>query len=68
MKTEKNRLNKTMTGHGAKRQIFGCVLLSVGLLDSMLTLKGGLGPDAYNFVMMLFGAIFLASGIRARGG
>ncbi|MFQ5735579.1 MAG: hypothetical protein ACE5GY_01805 [Thermodesulfobacteriota bacterium] len=48
---------------GAGKQFFGCVLLSLGLLNTMLTIKGGLEPDFFNYLLMLSGILFLATGI-----
>lgn len=48
---------------GAGKQFFGVVLLSLGLLNSMLTLKAGLEPDWFIYLLMGGGAAFLATGI-----
>ncbi len=53
---------------GAGAQFFGCVLLSVGLLNTMLTIKGGLEPDLFNYLIMVGGSLLLGAGIwQARG-
>lgn len=48
---------------GVKKQFFGCVLLFLGLLNSMLALKAGLEPDYFNYFIVLTGGVFLAAGI-----
>ena len=44
-------------------QFFGCVLLSLGLLNTMLTIKGGLEPDLFNYLMVISGSLLLATGV-----
>ncbi len=51
---------------GVKRQVSGCVLLSLGLLNLMLTLKAGLRLDTYNFIILASGALLLLSGLLAK--
>ena len=54
---------------GAGMQFFGCVLLSLGLLNTMLTIKGGLEPDLFNYLMVVSGSLLLAAGVwQARRG
>ncbi|MBI5643415.1 MAG: hypothetical protein HY954_08075 [Deltaproteobacteria bacterium] len=48
---------------GAGKQFFGCVLLGLGLLNTLLTLKAGLSPDIFNYALMISGAVFLSAGI-----
>lgn len=48
---------------GIKRKIFGASLLSVGLLNSMLTLKSGIAPDAFNYLIVVGGVIVFCSGL-----
>ena len=48
---------------GIIKQFLGVVLLSIGLLNAMLTLKGALEPDWFNYVLMGLGAALLAGGV-----
>ena len=50
-------------GAGALKQFFGCVLFFLGLLNTMLTFKGGFEPDPFNYLLMLSGAVILAIGV-----
>ncbi|MBI5901991.1 MAG: hypothetical protein HZB84_00700 [Deltaproteobacteria bacterium] len=50
---------------GIKRQFLGCVVLFLGVLNTMLTLKGGLPPDIFNYMLIMIGAGILGSGILA---
>lgn len=50
---------------GIKRQFLGCVLLFLGMLNMMLTAKGGLEPDVFNYMLVIIGAGVLGSGIWA---
>ncbi len=60
---------KTDTGkivrskRGVILQLFGVVLFSLGLLNTMLTLKGGLEPDRFNYILIILGGVFIASGV-----
>lgn len=47
---------------GVKKQFFGVVLISLGLLNTMLTMKASLEPDWFNYMLVVFGAAFLAVG------
>lgn len=49
-------------GKGVIKQLLGVVFLSLGFLNSMLTLKGGLEPDRFNFALLGIGAVLLAIG------
>ena len=51
---------------GVKRLILGLVLLSLGLLNSMLALKAGLKLDAFNLAILSLGAVGLLSGLLAK--
>lgn len=44
-------------------QLFGVVLFSLGFLNTMLTLKGGLEPDGFNYILIVLGGVFIASGV-----
>ncbi len=48
---------------GVKSRLFGCVLLGLGILNTMLSLKGGLAPDLFNFLLIVSGGILLGSGV-----
>ena len=51
-------------GRGAGRQLIGVTFLSLGLLNAMFTLKGGMEPDAFIYVFLFLGACFLVAGLR----
>jgi len=44
--------NKERPVRGIKRKILGISLLSVGLLNTMLTLKAGTTPDGFNYIVV----------------
>jgi len=48
---------------GAGLQFFGCVLLSLGLLNTMLTIKAALAPELFNYLIIVSGALLLAAGV-----
>ncbi|MBI1913095.1 MAG: hypothetical protein HYS21_14000 [Deltaproteobacteria bacterium] len=48
---------------GIKRQFFGCVLLSLGFLNTLLSVRAGVEPGWFNYLMIIFGSIFLGTGI-----
>ena len=48
---------------GAGMQFFGCVLLSLGLLNTMLSIKGGLAPALFNYLLVVSGSLLLAAGV-----
>lgn len=51
---------------GVKTKIFGFILMALGVLDSLLTLRGGV--PAYEYLLLiLFGACVFAIG-AVRGG
>lgn len=51
---------------GVKTKIFGFILMALGVLDSLLTLRGGI--PAYEYLLLiLFGACVFAIGV-VRGG
>ncbi len=51
---------------GVKRQLFGAMLLSVTVLNSMLALKAGAQLGAFNIITLSIGAVLLASGVFAK--
>ncbi len=51
---------------GVKRQLFGAVLLSVTVLNSMLALKAGATLGLFNLAILSLGAALLASGLLAK--
>ncbi len=59
----KRRRRPDRTPRGVKKQFFGVVLLSLGLLNTMLSLKTGIEPDVFNYFLVLAGAIILSVGI-----
>lgn len=52
---------------GVIPRLFGVVLFSLGILNTMLTLKGGIEPDWFNYVLMGLGSAFLAVGVWLSG-
>lgn len=51
---------------GVKTKIFGFIIMSLGLLDSLLTLRGGV--PAYQYLLLiLFGACVFAVGVVRSG-
>lgn len=58
----------TPSKKGVKRQFSGTVLLSLGALNFMLSMKAGLPFDAFNAVLITAGVALLASGIVASKG
>lgn len=50
---------------GAITKLFGAILVMLGVLDSLLTLRGGV--PAYEFLMLIFfgAAVFALGAIRA---
>ncbi len=48
---------------GVKKQFFGSVLVSLGLLNTMLSLKVGIEPDWFNYVLIIAGLVVLFVGI-----
>ncbi len=48
---------------GVKSRMLGCVLLGLGILNTMLSLKGGLSPGLFDFSLILSGSILLTSGV-----
>lgn len=53
-------------GRGVKTKIFGFIIMALGLLDSLLSLRGGV--PAYEYLMLiLLGACVFAIG-AVRGG
>ncbi len=62
MEKEKNK-GGDRTPRGVKKQFFGVVLISLGLLNTMLSMKAGIAPDNFNYFLVLAGAVFLSVGI-----
>gem|GEM_PF-6405988 len=46
-------------------QFAGCVLLSLGLLNILLSLKSGNTPDAFSYAVSALGAVSLLAGLRS---
>lgn len=63
MQTDDARAEKRGGRAGALKQFFGCVLFFLGLLNTMLTFKGGLETDPFNYLLMLSGALILSIGV-----
>lgn len=64
---EKRRGGGGRRAAGAAGQVLGVGLLSLGLLNSMLTMKAGLSPEAFNYALLASGAVLLAFGLIGRG-
>lgn len=65
MDGEEEKTEETMgrPKKGVILQFFGCVLLSLGLLNTMLTLKASLEPHWFNYALLGSGAVFLSIGV-----
>jgi len=48
---------------GVMAQFLGVVFFSLGLLNTMLTMKGGLEPDIFNYILIILGAVFIGAGV-----
>lgn len=62
MTAEKEKIEKPRKG--AALQVIGCVLLFLGLLNTMLSMKGGTEADYLNYIFIICGSVMLLSGIR----
>ncbi len=51
---------------GIKRKVLGVSLLSVGMLNTMLTLKSGVAPDGFNYLIIGAGLLLFCSGLFRR--
>ena len=50
---------------GVKTKLLGVVMISLGVLDSLLTLRGGLPSENY-ILLIIFGiAVFIIGAVRA---
>ncbi len=50
---------------GVKTKLLGVVMVSLGVLDSLLTLRGGLPSEEYILLIVLGIAVFIIGAIRA---
>jgi len=51
---------------GVKTRLFGVVLISLGFLDSLLTLRGGMPSEPYLILIAIGAAIFAIGAVRSR--
>lgn len=51
---------------GVKTRFIGVVLISLGLLDTLLTLRGGLPSEKYLILIGIGAAIFAIGAVRSR--
>lgn len=51
---------------GVKSRLIGVVLIALGLLDSLLTLRGGLPSDKYLILIAIGTVIFAIGAMRSR--
>jgi len=58
--------SKMTQGRGKRAgiQLIGVTFLSLGFLNAMFTLKGGMEPDAFIYVFVFLGICFLMAGLR----
>lgn len=54
-------MSKT-NGKSPMLQFAGCVLVSLGLLNMLLSLKSGNAPDAFSYIVSALGAVSLLAG------
>ncbi len=52
---------------GVKTKLLGVVMISLGVLDSLLTLRGGLPSEKYILLIVLGIAVFIIGAVRAGG-
>jgi len=50
---------------GVKTKLLGVVMISLGVLDSLLTLRGGLPSEKYILLIVLGIAVFIIGAVRA---
>ncbi len=50
---------------GVKTKLLGVVMISLGVLDSLLTLRGGLPSENYILLIILGIAVFIIGAVRA---
>jgi len=50
---------------GVKTKLLGVVMVSLGVLDSLLTLRGGLPSEKYVLLIILGIAVFIIGAVRA---
>jgi len=51
---------------GVKTRLIGVVLISLGFLDSLLTLRGGMPSEQYLMLIAIGAAIFAIGAVRSR--
>jgi len=51
---------------GVKTRLIGVVLVSLGALDSMLTMRGGFPSEKYLILMAIGAAVFAIGAMRSR--
>jgi hypothetical protein len=51
---------------GVKTRLFGVVLMILGFLDSLLTLRGGMPNEKYLILIGIGAAIFAIGAVRSR--
>ena len=51
---------------GVKTKLIGVVLIALGVLDSLLTLRGGLPSEEYMILIALGFAVFFIGAVRGR--
>ncbi|VAX02903.1 hypothetical protein MNBD_GAMMA20-1259 [hydrothermal vent metagenome] len=50
---------------GVKTKLLGVVMISLGILDSLLTLRGGLPSEKYILLIVLGILVFIIGAVRA---
>ncbi len=50
---------------GVKTKLLGVVMISLGVLDSLLTLRGGLPSEKYILLIVLGILVFIIGAVRA---
>ncbi len=59
---KKDKTNSAKRQKGVGWRFFGAVLLFTGLLNTMITLKGNLPSDPFNYVLLISGTFLMLLG------
>ena len=60
---------KATSGKGAVMQFYGCVILFLGLLNTLFSFRSGVALGPFEYILTAAGGAILAAGVlRARAG